>query len=886
MLRHASFIPWRCANGDDTNPHPTAVCEPINLACACAPRITYVPRSIPHPDLSTMQHETISQIFQSFECRSAFLLGDATGVGKGRTIAGVVRECVAISANYRVIWVSANKRLETDARCEIATLGLTDRLVVQYVSYSSLHKTRLKNLIEWTRDQPHVLIVLDECHLLRNRNGNYANVHQLRTLVPQANVLYSSATAVSLPRHLHYLEGLEIWGVSSPFKTYPQLVDALKLHGMPLMELLAIEMRSSGAYIARQLSLANVSIERRVVELSNDEHRMYNAFVRAVRASDMSNGGSVHQSVFQRLITGLKTKYAIDVARDVVNSGKSVVISVVNTGEAQAQRIYNTDRLPRVCDSVAHLEHIDTDMYGSDVDLPTNPIDHILDTFGHDNVAELTGRTHRYVRDARGVHLCKKPDISIEADAFRSGCKKIAILSRAGGVGISLHDKDDGRPRVHIILELPWSAEDLVQQMGRVYRSNCRVPPSYILLVSNIPAELRFANAIATKLKSMGALIKADHSSCQAEIFQIPNWDAASRRSLALYFAVARAWKSNDTELPEMQRRSALLSIGCEQTSEIQTKQRLTELLCADDIVSDDKRRTLMSAALCLFPGETVPFLRGWNMDTHHLFPFSFRVKVRALLLCHRAWQTQTTLGILDDDLLFYIVEFMGTTVSKDACKQASITFRQHDILEPKSCTIDYIFNRMLGIEIEHQHTLLAVSDLLIQKTQSKQIGCLLQYVQARAGSGIETRIVDVEFMDMEYNTQGIRVIVEYSPSERRDPPTNAKVWMHYSTGRACWTVDRSVWFVDGLHIATDGPAKNTMASRGYCQVSASEWPRITHKQNTIIRRRILSLPTSFYLATTRALNSWKYSMQRVLRLPVRPSFPNGAIGLLVGFED
>ena len=879
MLRSTSFIPWRCVNTEDANPHPTAVCESVNLACACAPCITYAPRSCPHSALSTMQYETISQIFQSFQCRGAFLLGDATGVGKGRTIAGVIRECVAISAEYRIIWVSANKRLEDDARCEIATLGLSDLAVVQYVSYSSLHKKRLSELLAWTQDAPRILLVLDECHLMRNHNGNYKHIEHIRALLPHANILYSSATAASLPRHLHYLDRLELWGERSPFKTHAQLMDALKVHGMPLMELLAIEMRSSGAYLARQLSLTNVSIERRVIELSTNEQLTYDAFVRAVRASGMADGGSSHQSVFQRLITGLKTRYAIEIARDAVSAGKSVVISVVNTGEAQAHRVHNTTRLPRVCDSVFNLEHVDMEM---EYDLPINPIDHILDSFGHEHVAELTGRTRRYVRTPHGVVLSKKPHISAEADAFRSGAKKIAILSRAGGVGISLHDSKDGRPRVHVILELPWSAEDLVQQMGRVYRSNCRVPPSYILLVSNIPAELRFANAIAGKLKSMGALIKADQSSCQSELFQTPNWDTASRRSLSLYFAMAHAWKAEDAELPVMHRRSALASIGCEQTSEIKTKQRLTDLLCDAHEVSDEKRRTLMSATLCLYPGESVPFLRGWSIETNHLFPLPFRAKVRTLLLCHNAWQTQTTLGILDNDILLHIVGMMAITVSREECKTASSVFRRHRVLNLGTCTLDYIFNRMLGIEIKHQHTLITVSDLLIQESKAKPIGCLLAYAQSRVGMGINVRIANVEFADMEHNARGIRVVMEYTQSERRDPPADATVWMHHSSGRLCWMLDRNVRFFDGTQVTTEGPAINTMGVRGYCRVRESEWTKMVYKHTVHIQRRLRCLPTTFSLATTRALNCWKHSMQRVLRLPGCVSFPNGAIGLLV----
>ena len=162
--------------------------------------------------------------------------------------------------------------------------------------------------------------------------------------------------------------------------------------------------------------------------------------------------------------------------------------------------------------------------------LPINPLDEIIDKLGGpDNVAEMTGRSHRIVR--RPVHPktkatklvyerrnkgggkgCDSVNIS-ERKQFQDGKKLVAIISNAASTGVSLHaDRRvaNQRRRLHITLELPWSADTAVQQLGRSHRSNQTSSPIFKLLISSIGAEWRFASAVASRLEQLGALTQGD----------------------------------------------------------------------------------------------------------------------------------------------------------------------------------------------------------------------------------------------------------------------------------------------------------------------------------------------------------------------------------------
>jgi hypothetical protein len=547
----------------------------------------------------------------------------------------------------RAVWFSVNNDLLESTRRDLNDLGVKIPLAkindydvsgditlpcgVIFSSYSSLISTsrsgakRFDQLHRWLG--PEAVVIFDEAHKAKNAlaSGGGEPTQTGQAVIdlqnPKQNfdyrVVYSSATGATDVRNMAYMTRLGLWGPGTNFpQGFTQFLSEIDGGGVGAMEMVSRDMKSLGMYLSGSISFGvdptsgkAVEYRERVHPLTEEQRKIYNNAARAWQvvlqnvgaALEITNSGGRakgialqkfwgdHQRFFRQLICAFKVPAVLEEAETALAQGKSVVISLVGTGEAKTK-----EQISRVTAEGGVLEDLDfspreiiaamvergfpTAVYLDTTDaatgrtvkvlatdpetgepiqsqealklrqklldglstlhLPENSLDQIVNHFGERNVAEITGRAKRLVRDSiTGRVEYKKrapegvPMIRVNIDSmerFQAGVCRVSIISDAGSIGISLHSSNRAKNRerrVHITLELGWSADKQMQCFGRTHRSDQAVPPEYVLLSTELGGEKRFSSTIARRLQSLGALTKGDRGAADNADWQRYNFE-------------------------------------------------------------------------------------------------------------------------------------------------------------------------------------------------------------------------------------------------------------------------------------------------------------------------------------------------------------------------
>jgi hypothetical protein len=157
-------------------------------------------------------------------------------------------------------------------------------------------------------------------------------------------------------------------------------------------------------------------------------------------------------------------------------------------------------------------------------------LDQIVQHFGSEQVAEVTGRSRRIVAKVDGTgdrRLAVESRAGsanlAETQAFQDDEKRILVFSDAGGTGRSYHadlGARNRRLRVHYLLEAGWKADTAIQGLGRTNRTNQAQPPLFRPIATDVKAEKRFLSTIARRLDTLGAITKGQRQTGGQGLFR------------------------------------------------------------------------------------------------------------------------------------------------------------------------------------------------------------------------------------------------------------------------------------------------------------------------------------------------------------------------------
>ncbi|MFL0670697.1 MAG: strawberry notch-like NTP hydrolase domain-containing protein [Erythrobacter sp.] len=573
--------------------------------------------------------------------RKGWFLGDGTGAGKGRQVAGIVLDNW-LKGRTRAVWISKSDKLLEDAQRDWKALGQEPLLVtplarfrqgtpisleqgILFTTYATLRSdarenrvSRVQQIVDWLGTDFDGVIVFDESHAMQNAGGGKSERGdcapsqqgraglRLQHALPDARIVYVSATGATTVENLAYAQRLGLWGGTDfPFDKRTDFVAAIEAGGVAAMEVLARDLKALGLYAARSLSYEGVEYELIEHQLTADQVRIYDAYAGAFQvihnnldaaleaANVTSSEGTLNaqaksaassafesakQRFFNHLITAMKTPTLIAAIEQGLADGHAAVVQIVSTGEALLSRRLadidpgewndvQVDITPReyVLDYLLHsfptqLHESFTDGDGNLASRPAydedgnvvqcreacqrrdrlieqlasmepvqGALDQIVQRFGTDMVAEVTGRSRRIVRrvDANSDRLAveNRPAHAnlAEAQAFMEDRKQILVFSDAGGTGRSYHadlGARNQRLRHHYLLEAGWKADAAIQGLGRTNRTNQAQPPLFRPVATNVQAEKRFLSTIARRLDTLGAITRGQRQTGGQGLFR------------------------------------------------------------------------------------------------------------------------------------------------------------------------------------------------------------------------------------------------------------------------------------------------------------------------------------------------------------------------------
>lgn len=408
-LFDAVHDPWRPTSvyAADLKAHPTKIIEPSTLAATPYPPAVYRPllpaEAIKRGFISDAQFETVLYGLQAVtqylpgspqgrggrRTKGGFIIGDGTGVGKTNEICGIImdqwmrdvrRHIVVVErskhvAHFQDAWamLGGNARDVFFQGATSANEQLPDRDGIIITTYALIRNDRrYEALLDWANDRRDMngILAFDEAHNMRNavediheegsgkRNQSQQGERgvELQEALPEAGVIYASATMATDVYNLGYAPRLGLWGENAPFATQRSFIAEMYLLDEAALEQICIDLKAAGRYCSRTLSFDGVEYEELVHKLTPTQRRMFDGAIKnwktlsaMMKNATINAGGNdryargrltqMKRSLVEQMLSSFNVETLIDDVHKEIALGNAPVIQIAYTGEARLQRL-------------------------------------------------------------------------------------------------------------------------------------------------------------------------------------------------------------------------------------------------------------------------------------------------------------------------------------------------------------------------------------------------------------------------------------------------------------------------------------------------------------------------------------------------------------------
>lgn len=251
------------------------------------------------------------------KARRGFFIGDGTGMGKGRQVAGAMLDNW-MQGRKKHIWITEKPKLIHDAKRDLDDVsGMSNHIFelgktklgedvprpdgIAFTTYATLRsaeknpkegvkpQTRADQIVKWAGKDFDGVLAFDEAHNMANNtpqkgkrgftkpSAQALTAIELQRRLPKARVIYLSATGATEVSNLGYAERLGLWGPGTPFANKNAFINDVSSGGVAAMELVARDLKSLGMYVSRAISWDGVTYGKTEHTLSPEQRGIYDA---------------------------------------------------------------------------------------------------------------------------------------------------------------------------------------------------------------------------------------------------------------------------------------------------------------------------------------------------------------------------------------------------------------------------------------------------------------------------------------------------------------------------------------------------------------------------------------------------------------------------------